>query len=309
MKWIAGVCFIAIIVGAAASITVPAATVAVDREILKLFPQETVGIGVVDAAALRNAALVQPLLESHPAFDGDFARFVEATGFRPERDIDKVTIGRVSEREMLIVLEARYDRLKVEQFLRDKNISSETYQGWSIYRPDNGDKAVLALVDSVVFIGNDSAVRGAIERRAAPATSVLDNSAIMGAVNTIEAGNQIWAAGRFTFEQLPVPRRGPIAPMEELLRSLQGGTFQMRVDQDLHANAKGDFPDAEKTRNVVDTVRSLIELAKLQAGENQDFLKILEGIRVDASGATMIVNVDVPGELIQKLPLVPKLAH
>jgi hypothetical protein len=300
MKWIAGVCLVAGLVGAMASITIPAATVTPDLEVLKLYPRETLGIAHVDAAALRNSSLVQELLKSGLAKDSELTEFSEATGIVLERDIDEVTAGMTANKQVLAVVKARYDRLRLEQFLRDKNVRADTYQGWQIYSKENNrNDPVIALVDNFVLIGNEQLVRGAIERKAAPGASVLDNNEVMDAVNTIEAGNQIWAAGRITADQLPLPRRRP-AQADELLKSLEGGTYQMRIDQDVHVKAEGDFANLEHARALTDMARGFISVARLQLAQAPDMLKLLDGIRVDATGSTVIVNFDAPGDLIQK---------
>lgn len=302
MKWIAGVGLIALIVGAAATITIPAATVAPDMEILKLFPPETQGIASVDAAALRNAALVQDILkEGHPPLPPEVLEFSEKTGLVFERDIDHVTMGKIGAKQVMIIVRARYDRIKVEQFLRDKNVSSEAYQGWPIYRPGNGhgEPPVIALVDNLVLFGHEAPVRGAIERKAAPGPSVADNNDVMQAINKIEAGNQIWAAGRFTADDLPIPRNRP-AQADALLKELQGGTTQIRIDQDVHVRAAGDFSNAETAGKVVDMLRGFLGLAKLQLAQEPDLNRLLDAVRLDVLGSSAVVNFDAPGDIIKK---------
>src|SRR5688572_15969392 len=105
MKWIAGVFVMAVVVGAVATMSVPAATVALDRDILRLFPRETQGVAFADVAALRNAPLVQEFLNVRkPVFDGQINEFFRATGFQPERDLDRVTVGKVGDKEMLVIV-------------------------------------------------------------------------------------------------------------------------------------------------------------------------------------------------------------
>lgn len=305
MKWIAGVCLMALIVGVAATMTVPAATVTLDRNILKLFPRETQGIGFIDVAALRTAPLLQEFLSRHqPTFDGTMGEVLEATGFTPARDLDRVTGGRLGEREILVVIEARYDRLKFEEFMRDKNVAPETYQGWPLY--GNAHNAV-ALVDNLLIAGNPAAVRGAIERRAAPAPSVLDNAELLASIGSIDGGNQIWAAGRFTIDQLPLPRRRP-AQADVLLKDIQGGTYQMRIDQDLQGRATGDFATPENAKAVADALSSLLSVMKLQMARQADLQKLLEGIQLNIKGQELTVNFQAPGELIRKLPILHRRA-
>jgi len=75
----------------------------------------------------------------------------------------------------------------------------------------------------------------------------------------------------------------------------------MRVDQDLHARATGNFADAEAARNLGDMGRGLIAVAKLQVASQPDMLHLLDGIQVRDSGASVVVNIDEPGDLLKKL--------
>ena len=72
----------------------------------------------------------------------------------------------------------------------------------------------------------------------------------------------------------------------------------MLIDDDVHVRAKGDFGTADDARNLTDMIRGLISIAKLQAAREPSLVKLLETIRVDASGQSMIVSVDAPGDLI-----------
>jgi hypothetical protein len=88
-----------------------------------------------------------------------------------------------------------------------------------------------------------------------------------------------------------------------MLKSLQSGTYQMRVDQDLHAKGIAHFADAEAAKSLSDMARGFIAIAKLQvAKENRDLLHLLDGIQVTSSGTSVVVNVEEPGHLLKQLP-------
>src|SRR6185295_5353728 len=102
MKWILGVSIIAVAMGWAATAMIPTATASIDDVSLKFLPPETEGIVFIDVAALRNAPLVQDAMNSKSAglvFDKELGEFSGATGFDPERDIDKITIGKVGAKD------------------------------------------------------------------------------------------------------------------------------------------------------------------------------------------------------------------
>jgi hypothetical protein len=124
----------------------------------------------------------------------------------------------------------------------------------------------------------------------------------MAAIQTIAAGNQVWAVGDFSINDLPAAGvRGP-APVVEMLKSLQSGTYQMHVDSGVHARATGNFADADSAKNVGDFARGAIAVAKLQVAKQQpDLLHALDGIQVSTTGTTLTVQVDESGDLLKKL--------
>ena len=94
------------------------------------------------------------------------------------------------------------------------------------------------------------------------------------------------------------------APALELLKSLRSGTYQMRVDQDVHARATGSFEDADSAKTLADMARGLIAVAKLQVAKQEPdmlLLHLLDGVHVTDSGTSVVVNIDEPGGLLKKL--------
>ena len=298
MKWIVGVSIIAIAMGWAATSTIPAAAISIDETALKFLPPETEGIAFIDVAALRDAPLVQETLKGKPlGLPKGFGDFAAATGFDPQRDVDKVTIGKIGAREPLVIVQGRIDKFKVEQYLRDKGKEPEGYLGQTLYH--DGDGAFVVLND-IALMGHTDAVKKAIDQMQLPGSVPL-RSDLMAAIQTIEAGSQVWAIGDFSIRDLGAAGvRGP-APALEMLKSLKGGTYHMRIDTGVHARATGSFADAESAKNLGDMARGLLAVVKLQVAKQQpDLLRVLDGIQVSNSGAILTVSVEEPGELLSR---------
>jgi hypothetical protein len=300
MKWIVGVLILsATVLGWIGTAAIPVATITPDEAILKYFPEETDGLAFIDAAALRGAPLVQDVmfkgdLKKLPA---DIGGFADATGFDPRRDLDRVTIGKIGQRDRLIVAKAHFDKFKAEQFLKDSGKQDETYLGRVIYHDHDG---AIAFLDNVVLLGTDNSVKKAIDQITYPG-SVHVRSELLDDIRTIEAGNQVWAVGDFSIPAIPdlPPQAGPLAG---IMKSLRRGTYQMRIDRDIHARAKAEFTDTDSARNLGDMARGFIAVAKLQiAKENPDFLQVLDGIQFSNSGSSLTVRVDESGDVLKTL--------
>jgi len=297
MKWVVGLSMIAVTMGWMATATIPASPVSIDQTSLKFLPPETVGVAVIDVAGLLNAPLVQDSLKKVP-LPPNFQEFVDGTGINPPTDVDKVTVAKIGQKDAIVVVQGRIDKLKVEQFLKDKGKQADAYLGQTIYYDND---SAIALLDNVVLLGQVDAVKKALDQIQLPGSSPL-RSDLTAAIQTIDAGNQVWAVGEFSINDLGTAGvRGP-APVVEMLKALQSGTYQMRVDTDIHARATGTFADQDSAKNVADLVKGALAIAKLQVAKQQpDLLHALDGIQVSNSGTTITVTVTESGDLLKKL--------
>jgi hypothetical protein len=299
MKWVLGVSVIAIVMGWVATMTIPAATMSTDDASLKFLPPETKGIVFIDVAGLRNAPLVQDVLKDKNLIGRrDWGDFAAATGMDPERDIDKVTIGQLDGKDGVVIIQGRINKFKIQQFLKDKGKESQTYLGQTLYRDGNN---TFVILDNLVLLGQLNGVKKAVEQMQVPGSPPLRGD-LMAAIQTIDAGNQIWGVGDFSVGDLSnLGVRGP-APALDMLKSLKSGTYQMHVDSGIQARAIGNFTDAESAKNIGDLVRGALAVAKLQIAQQQpDIVKLLDGIQVTNSGTTLTFSVDESGELLKKL--------
>ena len=299
MKWVLGASIFAIAMGWAATTTIPAATVSIDEGIFKFLPPETQGIVVIDVAGLRNASLVRDVLKDQKlTVPREWDEFAKATGTNPELDIDKVTIGKLNSQDALVIVQGRIDKFKIEQFLKDKGKQPQAYLGRNLYLDGDG---AFVLLDNVAVLGKINAVKKAVDQMQLPGASPLRGD-LMAAIQTIEAGNQVWGVGDFSVNDLgTLGVRGP-APAVELLKPLKSGTYQMRVDTGIHARAIGNFTDADSAKNIVDLARGALAVAKMQIAKQQpDMLQLLDGIQVNNSGATLTVRIEEAGDLLMKL--------
>jgi hypothetical protein len=300
MKWKVGLSVMAAVaVGWVAIAMIPAATIATDDSSFKFLPPDTRGIAVFDVAALKEAQLFQDSMkDQNPTFPRGFLEFMAASGFDPKRDVDKVTIGKLGAKDGLVIVQGSIDKFKVEQFMRDKGKPTEAYLGHTLYR--DGEGAFLVL-DNTVVMGPLNAVKRAVDQMQLPGSQPLPAD-LSAAMKTIEAGNQIWAVGDFSADDLrTVGIRGP-APAVQMLKSLNSGTYQMRVDTGVRARAVATFADAESAKNLADLGRGAVAVAKLQVAKRQpDILHALDGIQISNSGSTVTVIVEESGDLVKKV--------
>jgi hypothetical protein len=301
-KWVLGISVFAIAIGLAATATImPApAAVSIDDVSLKFLPPETKGVVFVDVIGLRSAPLFQQAVKSgNVVYPDSVESFIKKTGFDPERDLEKVIFAKLPDTgQGILIAQGRIDKNKIEGFVKEQGKVSESYLGHTLYQ--DGDKTYV-FFENVAVAGPKSAVKKAIDQMQLPGSQPL-SSDLQAAIRTIEAGNQVWAAGDVTVQDFnAVGVRGP-APVLDMLRSLHSGTYQMRVDTGIHARATGDFSDAESARSVGDVANGLLAIARVQVGrQKQELVQLLDGVQVSSSGPTITVRIEVPGEALKGL--------
>ena len=97
----------------------------------------------------------------------------------------------------------------------------------------------MSFLDKYVLFGKKEALKQAIDRAAAPAPNALDNPQLREQIGSIQAGSQVWAVGDVSSELLPsrIPIPRGARPGVEFLKSLRHGSYEMRVDTDVHIRA------------------------------------------------------------------------
>jgi hypothetical protein len=277
----------------------PASAISLDDVSLRFLPAETQGIAFIDLAALRNAPLAQ---DAFKAWSGGYPReitdFMAATGFDPMKDLDSLTVAKIGARDGLAIAQGRMDRVRLEQFFKDKGKAPEAYLGQTLYHDRD---ATFGVLEKVVLIGQPDAVKKGIDQMQLPGSAPLKQD-LMDAIQTIESGNQVWAVGEFSPQDIGGIGVAAATPAAEVLQSLKGGTYQMRIDTGLHARATGRFINEETARNMSDLARGGLALSKLQvSGPQPSVLRLLDGIEVNSSGPTVVITIEESGDLLKQL--------
>ena len=158
----------------------------------------------------------------------------------------------------------------------------------------------MAFIDNLIVAGSVSAVKQAIDRMVtSPPPSVVQNTELMNEIRTIEAGNQVWAVGKLDLP--PLGNLGPAEKLGQLAGSLKAGTYQMRIDQDVHVRATGSFGSAEMAKATGDTLRGLLAVVKLQVSQEEKLIHLLDGVSVENSGERMTLTFNASGDLIKQI--------
>jgi len=134
------------------------------EDLLSHLPAESTSVVYVDFQDLRTSAFLAQILAwtPRPQTEDEYAKFVQATGFDFERDLDRVGIsfsGSSQSPKTMAVAEGRFDRKKIEaysaQFGTLKTANGKTIYAVSLNSPP-GTAYFTFLRDNQVAICNDA---------------------------------------------------------------------------------------------------------------------------------------------------------
>jgi len=136
-----------------------------DREdLLSHLPADSTSVAYVDFRELRTSALLSQILSwaPRPQAEEEYAKFVQATGFDYERDLDRVGFsfsGSAQSPKTMAVAEGRFDRKKIEAYSAQFG-TLQTANGKTIYAVSLSNPPRTAyftfLRDERVAICNDA---------------------------------------------------------------------------------------------------------------------------------------------------------
>src|SRR4029078_5850806 len=119
----------------------------------------------------------------------------------------------------------------------------------------------------------------------------------MDMIRRVETGNQVWVVGSNAGSLTGLVPAPP--EFQNLLTSITSGSYQIRIGQDVHVKAIGNFSSNESARNSADMLRRLVALARTQTAQQHDVLQLLDGVRIEDTGNLMTIQIDAPGDLLK----------
>jgi hypothetical protein len=206
--------------------------------------------------------------------------------------------GSFGEGRALIVASAAYDRERVVSYLTGEGMIEGEEGLTPLFRPDRAREGVVAFIDEVALVGSEPEVRGAIGRAQGGLASALENDRLLEDIRSIEDGYQVWATGRVDPGLLPSDL-GAGGPMD-LLRSLERGTYQMRIDQTISARAIGEFTSPGQARTAASLLEGLRGMAMIQSLPG-DLAQLLSGILIASSDRRVEIQLDIDTAVLERL--------
>lgn len=249
--------------------------------------------------------------------------FAEQTGIDIERDIDYVVAAMTAVPTAmnapaggaggLVIARGRFNTTQLETLVREHGGTVEEYKNKRLVKavaekavtrtnPDGtvvnnpAHIMVLAFLEpGLVAIGSEEAIKRAIDTKLGP-NSITANNEIMELIDTIDAGNNAWAVGRFDAiaSQAHLP-----AEVASRMPAVKTFAVMTHIDGGLTGTLRAETRDDQSAENLRQVVQGLLALGRMQ--NDPRATAVLNSLQLSGSGKTVALSFAVPSEVFDLL--------
>ena len=273
-------------------------------EILSQVPTGAPTLVYIDLAAIRASSFYQNRPDHSPLAvpDSDYAKFVQATGFDFEKDLDRVVItawpqsSAQEQKKTVVVAEGRFDRQKIQDYAM-KNGKLDRQQGHDVFlfpaREPAGAGSAKSPTEpkwnSLVFLDDH---RIAMIEGSNIAAVLAPHAADSATDPVRERAARVDAAAAFLISRVPsipdnfAPGGMQSATFAGLVRSVQWITLAARPEgENLRVSLEGECltdADARQLQSALETLRAFgraaLESPKTRQSMDPATLGVLEAL-------------------------------
>lgn len=280
---------------------------------LRYVPADAAVVAYANVRDVMNSQMRQRLR----LFEGVTAEgqneFRDKTGIDIERDIDHVVAcmaatAKGGDRSGLVVATGRFDQGRLEALALENGAKVEQYKGKRLVTAIAGkgreagaeatgeSMAMAFLAPNVVAMGPAAVVRQTVDR-AAGGASVLGNPEVMKLVGDMDDAS-MWAVGNF--DALRAEAHMP-AEVADRIPALTWFTASGHVNGGMQAVVKAEAKDEQAAENLRDIIRGFTALAKMQAGSNPQYQKLMPDIQLSGDGKIVAVSFAVTTDMLDAM--------
>lgn len=248
----------------------------------------------------------------------DYARFLQETGFRWDRDLDRIAVavhrmadprGPNGPAAYSAVAEGRFDAARLTHFLEDNSTSRETYAGHAVYTIPAQEGRVMRVAPlgyDMVAASNmptPEQIHSVLDRYTAGASPFAGSSVLDAHYRDVPYFALAWGIGHVG---LPFSERGHIQafgvslPLPEDTDIIASLTFRtallLRVEDLMPTDA-----EAAQTTQSLSTIMNLLRTFLPQGGtENEQALhRTFDSMRVEQHRSRVLLTAEIPMQLVR----------
>jgi len=288
-----------------ASITLYCAKKIESDRALSLLPKESFFLFSADMKRLSTTDLYNKIKENPEGLE-KYNEFIQKTGIDPEKHLERVVFSippDVAEsQEVAIAIFGTFDQEKILSSIREEGeVETSTYEGLEIYTftQEEGEPMSMSfLAEGCLAIGKSETVRKMVELSKGKGESLEKNAEMMEILKDANQEDMFWGAGLLPedFRQKAMEN-----PMTQSFASLRSVILSLNAEKGLDFYLLGKSDKEEDAKLLADTIKGLIALGKMGAGEKPYLIEVLDSIAVDAEETAVSISMHLSEELVERL--------
>lgn len=271
----------------------------VDNVLIRMVPPGATSLIGAHMDPIKASEIYRRLVEMQklPQVDA----FAQESGFDPRRDVRELLWATAPVGSVLL---ARGTFHVNEALLRKNGAKTLRHGEYVIWAQDTTDDASgFCILDSTLAVaGGLPAVKAALDEWKSGSHTAAQP--LMARLKMADEQSSIWgvSTGAASFLADNIPNLGSGIDFARIFRGLDNTWFEADVTRGLKTEIHGTTARDQDALSLRDAVRGLIGMGRLSVpNDHQELLRLWDGITVEQTGRTIILQADIPADLIDKL--------
>lgn len=271
-------------------------SIKVDPALETLVPADTIFAFGIRMELLRGTETYKRQIANRriPALDNLQRDF----GLDARKDIREILIVSTG-KDTVVMARGKFGEMGLEPKLEKQGAKRFGYKGYTLMGEE--EAAVTFMTPSVAVAGPAPSVRKIIDGRR---SNQGFPTWMKQKLNALPLPMHMWMIGDIGFwtEQFDPKSAGNAGNVLQFARLLKAVTMTADMTNGVKAELDGTANSEQDAKRLHDAARGLIGLARLGGAQNRpEFIKVLDGIRVDLNQKQVRITVDIPNALMDEL--------
>ena len=293
--------FLPALVAAVVILPLPAA----DSTMLDLVMPDAKVVAGFDAQRIQSSPFGQHVLRQMEIHDKELSEFITATGFDPRRDLSEILVATMSAQkhgDTIVIGRGFFDESKLSEFAAASGGTVSSYKGVKLLTGKGTNPGALAFLGgSLVVLGNEAAVREAIDRRQA-GEKIAGGTAVR--IQQVSGRYDAWlftlASPAALAPQMAGPKAGgPVR--SDLFQAVLEASGGVRFGANIEVSGEALTRSEKDASALADVVRLLAGMAVSNRPADDPALRVLESLELTTEGNVMRFSFTLTEADLEKL--------
>lgn len=319
---------LALILGSLVAVSLPAA----DQQLVNMIMPDAKVVAGINVFAVRNSPFGMFVLKQTTGSAMDLQKFVEATGFNPQTDLDEILVATQSmpstgteaktpspaisgapmtnpDMKGIMLARGHFNVEKISGVAKTEGKQNiQKYRDATLISdPKNPISSAMAFVgDNIVVAGDLASVKAALDRRSLANTIEPE---LASKVTSLSSSQDAWAVSMIPFSSMG---SGPSADPTiqgafngDLFKKITSTSGGIKFGPQILLSTEMVAADEKNASALGDVVRFLAGMASMNAGPSKGapagVVALLQGLTVKAEGNVVNLTVTIPEEQLESL--------